>query len=376
MSESKKKILIWETLSSIGGGQRVSLQVAEILKEKYEVVFLIPGEGDLSNSLQALGIKYHLIGDFSLPLGKKNLKAIFKYLSINKRAKKIVSGIIAEERPDLIYCPGPAALPIAAKLGDKHGVPVIWHLHHMFQSRLSLLLLNKASSRRCIKRIIAVSNVVGNQLTKEKVRHKETVIYNFIDQERFANATQDPDIVEYKKKTPLLLAQVAFIQHDKEQLFSLRTLNELKKMGHDATLFFAGNVREEAYKQQLDEYIKDNNLSDNVVFLGRRNDPERVYKSVSTVVVPSMEGLPLVFLESYAAGTSCVVTDKGGAFEAHEHFGLGRSFNDGDPVSAAKAVLDMIASKENEESLALYRNECRQDVFGKRILSVFDEVLE
>ena len=41
------KILIWETLAKIGGGQEMTLKVVDVLKPQHDLHFLIPEEAEL-----------------------------------------------------------------------------------------------------------------------------------------------------------------------------------------------------------------------------------------------------------------------------------------------------------------------------------------
>ena len=52
-------------------------------------------------------------------------------------------------------------------------------------------------------------------------------------------------------------------------------------------------------------------IQDNVLFLGNRNDVDRLYQAMDVFVLPSRyEGLPVVGVEAQAAGLPCVLSDK------------------------------------------------------------------
>ena len=41
----KKKVLVWETLATVSGGQKMTLTVMDMLSDKFEFYCLIPAEG-------------------------------------------------------------------------------------------------------------------------------------------------------------------------------------------------------------------------------------------------------------------------------------------------------------------------------------------
>ena len=43
-----KKVLVWETLGTVSGGQKMTLTIMDMLKDGYEFCCLIPAEGMLT----------------------------------------------------------------------------------------------------------------------------------------------------------------------------------------------------------------------------------------------------------------------------------------------------------------------------------------
>ena len=128
----KKKVLVWETLATVSGGQKMTLTVMDMLSDKFEFCCLIPAEGMMSEELKKRNIPYVLMGDQTLPTGVKGKQVIFRYgwMSVKNVWKSL--GVIRKYKPDILYAPGPAALPWSAVCGTLAHKPVIWHLHHIF----------------------------------------------------------------------------------------------------------------------------------------------------------------------------------------------------------------------------------------------------
>lgn len=75
----KKKVLVWETLATVSGGQKMTLTVMDMLSDKFEFCCLIPAEGMMSEELKKRSIPYVLMGDQTLPTGVKGKQVIFRY---------------------------------------------------------------------------------------------------------------------------------------------------------------------------------------------------------------------------------------------------------------------------------------------------------
>lgn len=182
-----KKALVWETLSTVSGGQKMTLTVLDMLKDEYEFCCLIPTEGMLADELKKRGIPYILMGDQTLPTGVKGKQVIFRYgwMSVKNIFKSWKA--ILTYKPDVLYAPGPAALPWSAVCGMLTGKPVIWHLHHIFLDGTTKKLLNVCSCFVSVKKIIAVSKCVGEQITNEAGKRKVEVLYNPVDVEKYAS---------------------------------------------------------------------------------------------------------------------------------------------------------------------------------------------
>ena len=128
----KKNILVWETLSTVSGGQKMTLMVMDLLRERYDFLCLVPSKGLLTDELDKRKISYVLLGDMTLPTGIKGKKTLLRYAWLSAKCIIRSIGAILKFKPDILYAPGPASLPWSAVCGTLTRRPVIWHLHHMF----------------------------------------------------------------------------------------------------------------------------------------------------------------------------------------------------------------------------------------------------
>lgn len=369
-------ILIWETLSKIGGGQEITLKVADILKQNNKLHFLIPQQGQLSDALEQRDITYALMGDQSMPAGNKGFKGLLKFMWLSVVALIKGGNEVRKFKPEYIYAPGPAALVWSA-LCARRNTKVIWHLHHNFESAATLKLINFLSTSKCVKRIISVSDIVSRQITNPKAEHKKITVYN--PYEPRDNSSEKKDLrLEY----PLLdskvkIAQIGFITPTKRQDVTIDILNELVLNDVDATLAIIGSVREgdEDYKTALCDQIFEYNLSNRVVFTGYRTDVSQILSTFDVVSMPSVEGFPLVAIQAICEDVPVLSTDHTGTTEIINATGAGMIYSsDSDMSVIADTLLKTIeidVKKAKEKHPDFLLSECAYDGFVRKVTDIF-----
>lgn len=369
------KILIWETLAKIGGGQEMTLKVAQILKNNHEIHFLIPEKGELSEELEKMGISYTLMGDQSMPKGQKGVKGLLRFAYLTVKASILGKKIVSKIKPDFIYAPGPAALAWSAMCGGK--TAVVWHLHHIFQSGATLKLLNFLSARKCVKRIISVSDYVADQIKNEKAHNKKITIYNPVEMvgENIKRKNICDEFPALNKK--LKIAQIGFITPTKNQKLSIEILSVLKNRGIDVSLAIIGSVPEDEkwYKQLLCEKIEAYGLCDNVVFTGYRNDISEIISSFDCVLVPSVEGFSLVATQAILSNVPVLCVDNSGCTEIIKATCCGMIYShDSDVETVCDTLLkttQINVKEQMKKHPEFLLTECSCENFSKKITEVF-----
>lgn len=379
-----KKILVWETLSLVSGGQRVTLTVLDSLKDKYEFHCLIPNKGALSDELDIRGIPYTFMGDQTMPMGIKGKSVIFKYGWLSVKALSKALRVIRREKPDIIYAPGPAALPWSAFCGSLTGKSVIWHLHHIFLDGATKELLNKCCGWKSVTKIISVSNIVGDQIINEKAKSKKITVFNPVDNIKYAGGNGEKILDELSftdREQKVLLGHVALLQSSKRQDVVIGTVKELRERGYDAYALLVGRAREEDadYVNTLRRIISENQLSDYVRLMGQRSDVPDILNAVDVLMIPSsFEGFPLAGLEACAAGVPVIAADVGGCFEFIEVSKSGSCFVYEKVDKAADAVVDVLSPEIRKtciENGKRFANQHTLDTYKCDMALIFQEVV-
>lgn len=143
----------------------------------------------------------------------------------------------------------------------------------------------------------------------------------------------------------IVIGQIGLIQKSKKQSFTIEVIKTLRNIGYDAVGVFAGECREYKYMKELEQQIKQLDLNNRVVFLGRRNDVPDMLKILDVLMIPSFEGFPLAGLEAAAAGTPVVACDVAGAKEFVEVSCAGKIYSDENVQEAAQAIISAIQIK-------------------------------
>lgn len=370
------KILIWETLSNIGGGQEMTLKVADILRKKHELHFLIPEKGELSDELEKRNITYSLMGDQSMPKGNKGIKGLVKFAFLTIKASFKGRKILKKHKPDILYAPGPAALAWSAMCAGRK-TKVVWHLHHIFESGATLKLLNILSVRNCVKRIISVSDYVGKQIGNTKAQDKIITVYNPVE---FADScVMRRSLCEEfpQLEADIKIGQIGFITPTKDQNITIELVKHLKSRGINASLAIVGSVRDgdDGYHKMLCDKIESYGLNDNVVFTGYRNDVMQIMPTFDVVFVPSVEGFSLVAAQAILSDVPVLCRDGSGCVEIIENTSCGMVYS---PHSDVAVVADTLlktvnidVKKTKEKHPEFLFSECSYENFSNKIDKIF-----
>lgn len=330
----------------LGGGQRITLCVAKALSQQnFKIHFLIPKEGPLSEKLKESGYSYDLMGDCSLPLGQKNLPAAFRYLKLSVLMLLRSIKIARKVKPDIIYVPGPAALPWGALVGFFTNVPVIWHLHHYFEDNKTQKLLNLFGKMKAVKKIFCVSDIVASQIAALSAKGKKRILYNPIDYARFSSGHKGVLRTQYNiSLSTFVLATIGFLQESKRQHLTIETVRILRDKGVDVCGVLVGDARENEvkYKKSLYALASNFGLDKEIIFTGTREDIPNILAGVDTVIIGSIEGFPIVALEAMAAGVPVIGINEGGVAEIIKMSNAGVTFDYGNGAYGIAACVENI----------------------------------
>ena len=191
--------------------------------------------------------------------------------------------------------------------------------------------------------IVVISETVKKAL-KEEFEITENVyeISNSVDAEKINILSKEK--VELPEKA--LFTTLGRLDNNKNQILLLKAAKELKKKREDFEIYLLGDGEE---RKKLEEYIKENDLKDNVEIIGFKENPYPYVKnSVATILTSLSEGFSLALVESVLLDTPIISTNVGVAEELIEKYDCGTIINY-DEKELAKIMLEYLEKNNNKE---------------------------
>lgn len=298
----KKALIIAYNDLNISGVPNVIYQSIKALHEEYSFDVLVFGDDDYYfQKLKNEGIDIRLIKCIDeRPIGK--LKRLFwrfyerprgHYLFMKELLKKNNYVVIHsfKEYDSWPFFKAAKEAKIRKRILHRNVNPKQNHqsINGMLELKGRRLSIKYASN------LVGVSEIC----CKNAYRKREyTVLYNSYDEQKY-----NANVENRLSNGELVITQVASYSDNKNQLFSLQVLKELKKLHESTRLNLVGAGVMNSYYQSLIDYVKSNNLESSVSFIDRCDNVEKIYEKNSFVIIPSSrEGFSLVAVEAQACG--------------------------------------------------------------------------
>ena len=376
-----KKILIWESLGILAGGQKVALQIATALSKRSSCLFLVPEEGPLTDSLKDVKISYYVLDIGTYSIGKKRLSDIATYL---KKAPGVLLDayrIIKKEDVSLLYINSARNFVWSAFLGSMLQIPVIWHVHNFFHDKKTKMLLSLVGNISSVKKIVFVSKAVKDQFGE--FGGKTVVIPNSIDTKGFRSRGNDESIkdefnIPGNRK---LIVTVGWIMPTKNQKVFIKSIPAILRENENVHFLVVGGKREghEDYYEELELLVENLGVIDHVTFTGHRDDVPMILSECYANVISSEEAFPFTLLEGWASGTPTLGPNAGAIPGLISNKETGLLYQYDNSESLAKNLLLLLNNGSLHERLrqrslsivSAYNTVC----FEERILKLIEGVV-
>ena len=141
-------------------------------------------------------------------------------------------------------------------------------------------------------------------------KDKFTIFNNGIDYDKFRFSAKNRSSIRAKlniKDNELCLGLVAFFSPVKNHTFLIDIIYELNKLNKDIKLVLIGvGQLQDSIKKKVEKL----NLTENVVFLGKKIDANKYYSAMDAYIMPSIsEGLSISLCEAQVNGLKCYTSD-------------------------------------------------------------------
>jgi len=247
----------------------------------------------------------------------------------------------------------------ASPVGWMCRVPLIVETPHVRESwrrgwKANNFTIDRVAGR-FVDYYIAVSYANARYLIEEKGLPERKVhpIQNGTDLSRFNPARVPPPGMRAEfglgRVDPVMLV-AARLEPQKGHRVLLDAMPEVLREFPNARLFCVGDG---VLREELEAQRKERRLEENVHFLGFRSDVTDWLALCDFTILPSFyEGLPLVAVESLAAGRTMVATAVDGTPEVIINGRTGITVPPGDPQALAAAIGSLLRSPELRQRLA------------------------
>ena len=202
----------------------------------------------------------------------------------------------------------------------------------------------KIKIRPYVSHMFVCGQASGMWLFGEKNTSKFIQVNNAIDSLKYKNnPTYSNEVKEELGVTrnQLVVGHIGRFNTQKNHEFLIDIFSQVHKLNPDSVLVLVGNG---ILENRIKEKVKSLSLESNVLFLGTRDDINRVVQCFDVFLFPSLfEGLGIVLIEAQAAGVPCLTSKKVVAKEACitdilEYYPLNES-----PLNWAKKALELAA---------------------------------
>ena len=319
---------------NVGGPARHVVWLTQGLKpEGYETLLVAgvvpPGEDDMSYVAAAAGVQPFTLPEMSREISLKDAVTIWKLFRLMRR-----------ERPDIVHTHTAKAgtvgrvaglmyrwLTPAALVGQPRRCSFVHtyhgHVFHSYYGRLKTRLflgIERSLARLATNRIIVVS---------EQQRREINEVFGVGRREQFAVIPLGIDVSAYalwqsgRKRLraelnadddQMLVGIVGRLTEIKNHRLFLQAAALLKKNTAVRVSFVI--IGDGSLRNDLEEQTKSLGLSEDVLFLGTRNDPEDFYPTLDIVALTSLnEGTPLTLIEAMANARPVIATPVGGVVD-------------------------------------------------------------
>ncbi|MBS0266752.1 MAG: glycosyltransferase [Planctomycetes bacterium] len=345
-----------------GGMERIVLDLIREGKKRGQIVSVICMErpGTLSADAEALG---------------GHIYCLQKRPGLQLSTFKRYEALLRELQPDLVHSHSIGCLFYCGPAARSLGIPVV-HTEHInnighpmagrFQRWRKTWLWSWAA--RFCQRFVCVSADIAAVLEQQRIvpKAKLRVLLNGIDTGRIASAESSAELRE-SLQIPAgarVVGTVGRLNPIKSQHLLVRAFAKLKPQFPDTHLLLVGDGPARA---QIESLVSELQLADSVHLAGYQSEPQNYLKLMNVFALPSsLEGLPLVILEAWAAGLPVVATAVGGVPDLIRHGDNGYLIPRGDELALQESLTNLLKDSSLAESMG---QRARQEAVSQYDLS-------
>lgn len=303
---------------------------------------VLPRRGDLSEELDKKKISYTILnyGTWVYQNNEKWYKKIIKRL-LNFLAEYRFFHVIKQYDIDLVHF-NSTVVGVGARTCERKSIPYIYHLRERAKTVFGLSFFNEKRTLDLISRaniVIGISNSISTYY-ENILDRKIELVYNGLP----VNNEMSQNKRLFNKKSVLMIGAIS---PDKGQLDAIKAINIIKQFLPEVLLTLVGKISSETYLNQLENYIRENQLQDNVKYIGFSKNIKEIRDKYDFVFVCSKnEAFGRVTIEAMKSGQIVFGANTGGTREIINNKINGYLYESGNPQDLANIFLEVFNNKE------------------------------
>lgn len=354
---AKNTIRIVQLIDSLepGGAERMAVNIANAFDERqlFSALMVTRLEGSLKTSIGA-NVAYCYLNRTE----KIDFKALFKGCDFIKKNK--ITHVQAHGS-SLFFA-------VLLKL-TRPSLQIVWHDH----------LGNRANNKKGNFSIQLLSFFVSKVLvvneSLEQWAKKHLWCKNIHRVSNFTSVGQEVPTTFLKGDNQKRIVCLANLKPPKNHKFILESFYESKIHDLGWTLHFVGRDFNDAYSQQLKDYVQEKELETKVYAYGSCADTHHILRQARAGILGSTyEGFPVVLLEYGLAELGVIATDVGHNARLIQSDKTGWLIPSNEKQTAVKAFMDLVNNSEKTDTLAHNLNTLVCTEFAKE--KVIQELIE
>lgn len=323
----KKKIVFGITGLTLGGAERTLVDVANRLCYKYDItIFCIYSKGELEKQLDKRIKLIHICKKSYKELTR--IEAIYMVYKIFFN-KKYFYNVYINGRFDkeIAFLEGPITRIFASN--GKKDKKIAW-IHNDITKVYGKGIKSKIKSffdkkiYKKFRKLVFVSQDNLKKFNKKyKIKNEKYVVYNYIEKDEVLKKANKKIDFKYPDDS-INFVSVCRLVHQKAIYRLIKVHSKLIKEGYNHRFYIVGTGPQ---KKKLENLIKEENVQDSFILLGKQVNPYPYMKKADFFCLLSYyEGYPMVLEEAKILGKNILITNTA-ARECVENYNNSKIFD-------------------------------------------------
>lgn len=379
---SKPKILVFAHEQFLNGASHSLLTILIGLKNNFDFLVIIPEHGKMEEELIKNNINYKILflqrcAYYNFKSFKDHFIKTLKYFKNKNYNHSELYKIVNHFKPDLIYT-NTSVMSVGLEVAKKIKKPHIWHIREYGDIDFNIQYYPSKSYMKYLfsknHKTIFTTKLLRKHWSCEN-KSNSVVIYNGVK----VKATSKP--VNSLNST-IKIGIVGMISESKGQLEAVKIVNNYNqnynKASNAIVLQIYGESVDKHYYKTIQDYIVENDLNENVVFMGYVSN-NTIYNDIDILLSCSKnEGFGRTIIEAMSGAIPVIAKNSGGPTEIIDDSINGFLYND---IEEASKKIDTLLSNVNvyknisNEGMLKATTTFSEDKYIEEISTVFNSLV-